>query len=127
MSVARGVSTSVASPELLPFGKDDDDGISWGLPATRLSTEQLAGFNPEEIGRKIASDAPALLSFLGHICGGSKPDGHKTDVAMDVNEIVEDDVDDGVDDGAEDDGEPGSEARRSVSPAQLLGIIGSSA
>ena len=118
---------SVASPELLRFEKDDDDGISWGLPATKLSTEQLAGFNLEEMGRKIASDAPAFSSFLGRICGGSKPDGHETDVAMDVDEIVEDGVDDGVDDGAEDDAEPGSEARRRVSPAQLLEIVSSSA
>ena len=83
---------SIASPELSQFGRGDDE-ISWNLPATNLSTEQLMEFNLEEMEKRIASDAPALSSFLGGICSRSKPGGRGTSADMDVDELVEDSED----------------------------------
>ena len=106
---------SVISPELSQFEKGDD-GMSWRLPATRLSTEQLMEFSMEEMGKRIALGAPGLSSFLGSICGEGK---------RDEREEGEDGEGDDVDD--EDDTEPGTEARRKVSPARLLEIVSPSA
>ena len=105
---------SVASPELLQFGKDHEE-ISWNLPATNLSAEQLMGFSLKEMGTKIALDAPGLSSFLSSICGGSKPDGLEVDIAMDVDEVADGD--------AEEDSELRVKARQRVSPARLLEIV----
>ena len=60
---------SIVSPEFLRFEKCDGE-MSWKLPTTTLSTEQLMGFSLEEMGKRFASDAPGLLSFLGGICRG---------------------------------------------------------
>ena len=105
---------SVVSPELLRFEKGDDE-TSWNLSASNLSTEQLMEFSMEEMGKKITLDAPGLSSFLGSICGGSKPDGSEAAVGMDVDEMTEDDV--------EEDSELGVKARRRASPAWLLEIV----
>jgi hypothetical protein len=56
---------SITSPELLWFEKGDGK-VSWNLPAASLSTEQLMKFSLEGMGKKIASDAPGLSSFLSH-------------------------------------------------------------
>jgi hypothetical protein len=101
---------SITSPELLRFEKGDGE-VSWNLPAASLSTEQLMKFSLEGMGKKIASDAPGLSSFLGGICSGGKQD----DCAMDVDEKSEDD--------AEDDPEFGTGARRKVTAAQRLEIV----
>ena len=107
---------SVASPELLQFGKGNGT-TSWNLPATNLSTEQLMGFNLEEMGKRITSDAPGFSSFLDNICGGSKRDGSEAGVGMDMDEMADGD--------AEDDSEFSAKARRRVSPARLLEIVSS--
>jgi len=105
---------SITSPELLWFEKGGKKS-SWNLSATSLSTEQLMGFSLEEMGKKIASGAPGLSSFLNSICGGSKPDGSEVDIAMDADEVTDDD--------AEEDSELRVKARGGVSPARLLEIV----
>lgn len=104
---------SVVSPELSRFGGGDDK-ISWNLPATNLSIEQLGDFNLKEMERHISSEAPALSSFLSGICGKPNPGCHRTDIDMDVDEIAED---------SGDDLEDNPEARQRVSPARLLDIV----
>ena len=103
---------SIISLEFLRFEKCDGE-TSWKLPTTMLSTEQLMGFSLEEMGKRFASDAPGLSSFLGSICRGKSGD-----CEMDS----EDDEDDEGGD-IEDDPELGTEARRKVSPAQRLEIV----
>ena len=103
---------SIVSPEFLRFEKCDGE-TSWKLPATTLSTEQLMGFSLEEMGKRFASDAPGLSSFLGGICRGKSGDC-ETD-----SENSEDDEGGDI----EDDPELGTEARRKVSPAQRLEIV----
>ena len=105
---------SIASPELLRV-ESGVGGTSWKLPAMNLSTDQLMGFSLEEMGAKITSGAPALSSFLDSICGGPKPGGRGTDNDEKGGSDVEDEVGD--------DSEFGTEARRKVSPAQLLEIV----
>ena len=85
---------SVASSELLRFGKGNE--TSWNLPAMNLSTERLMGFSLDEMGKKITSDAPGFSSFLGSICGGSKPGGFEADVGVDLDEVVEDDAEESM-------------------------------
>ena len=75
---------SVAAPELLSFGKDD---ISFNIPAVNLSAEQLMGFNLGDMWKRIGLGAPALLSFLTSICGGSKTGRCETDDRMDVGQM----------------------------------------
>lgn len=100
---------SVASPELLQFEKGDDE-MSWSLPAISLSPEKLMGFSLDAMGRKIASAAPGLSSFLDGICNKRKLD----DCDMDVDEDTED---------MESDSESETEARQKASPEQLLKIV----
>lgn len=104
---------SIVSPELLRFEKGDS-GVSWKLPATGLSTEQLMEFNLEEMGKKIGLDAPGLLSFLGGICSGGKQGDYEVDDKKGGSD-TECEVEDGS--------EFGTEARRKVSPARLLEIV----
>lgn len=108
---------SVISPELSQFEKGDDE-MSWRLPATRLSTEQLMKFSLEEMGKRIVSGAPGLSSFLSGICGEGKSSGCEKD-----DEKGTDSKDDDVED--EDDPEFGTEASRKASPARLLEIVSS--
>ena len=103
---------SIISPEFLRFEKCDGE-TSWKLPATTLSTEQLMGFSLEEMGKRFASDAPGLSSFLGGICRGKSGDC----------EMDSEDDDDDEEGDIEDDPELGTEARRKVSPAQRLEIV----
>ena len=108
---------SVISPELSQFERGDGK-MSWRLPATRLSAERLMKFSLEEMGKRIALDAPGLSSFLSGICGeGKSDDCEKGD------ERGLDSEDDDVED--EDDPEFGTEAGRKASPARLLEIVSS--
>jgi len=112
-ALLRKSFASIISPELSQFEKGDD-GMSWRLPATRLSTGELMEFSMEEMGKRIALGAPGLSSFLSSICGEGKHDEHKKG-----EDGEEDDVED------EDNTEPGTEAKRKVSPAGLLEIVSS--
>ena len=104
--------TSIVSPEFLRFEKCDGE-TSWKLPAMTLSTEQLMGFSLEEMGKRFASDAPGLSSFLGGICRGKLGD-----CEMDSEDNEDDEEGD-----IEDDPELGTEVRRKVSLAQRLEIV----
>jgi len=68
------------------------------------------GFSLDAMGRKIASAAPGLSSLLDGICNRRKMD----DCDMDVDEDAED---------TESDSESETNARRKVSPEQLLKIV----
>ena len=103
---------SIVSPEFLWFEKCNGE-MSWKLPATMLSIEQLMGFSLEEMGKRFASDAPGLSSFLGGICRGKLGD-----CEMDSEDNEDDEEGD-----IEDDPELGTEVRWKVSPAQRLEIV----
>ena len=103
---------SVVSPELLRFEKGDD-GTSWNLPMTNLSTDQLMKFSSDAMGRRITSDAPGLSSFLDRISNRQKLGNSSMGVDDDGKDDMEDDVED----------ESGTEVRRKVSRAQLLEIV----
>ena len=104
---------SIASLELLQFEKGDGE-TSWKLPATNLSVAQLMEFSLEEMGKRIASDAPGLSSFLSGICGGGKLGDCEVDDEMGEGDTEGD---------AGDNAEFGAEAKRKVSPARLLEIV----
>ena len=101
---------SVASPEFSQFENDNGE-TGWNLPTTNLSTEQLMEFSLEEMGKKIALDAPRFSLFLNGICGGPELDDSEAGVSMDVDKM------------AEDDPESEEKARQTVSRAQLLEIV----
>ena len=101
---------SVASPELSQFENDNSE-TGWNLPTTNLSTEQLMEFSLDEMGKKIALDAPGFSSFLNGICGRPELDDSEAGVSTLVDEM------------AEDDPESEEKARQTVSRAQLLEIV----